>query len=531
MNPTTYNYGLDKTGKPVIESALPSQAPITPIPLNALQPVAPIAVPPIPPPTQGTGLAAYIGHTATQTNDQFAQDQAAQVEAAKAAKDTSLSAWVKGQANATGEAQATNTLYDTGGVNTAAADVKDINNQIIADQVATNHQIETLKQNTTGLYGGALEQEIQKVKDQSLARQADLSVIQMAKQGKYDSAKAIADRAVAALVEADNNKNAALKTIYDDNKDTFSTAEQHQFETAQKARETEAANKEYRLRAQFDQTIKQHDPLYQAQLTKTLQEIDANLPVTVTNPNASRYAGALNVILGSGKFTKDQKASLIASVNQGEDPFTVVKNQAKNIMGGTEATTVTKYETAQASLQDIQNQLKAFYANGGKTNIFAGNYEKTINNLGEVNDPKLVDLATQIQASLQIYRNAVSGTAYSSQEGADIASIFPGINKSEGLNNAILKGRMTAFSSAIDGTYRSALGSNYDALKNADAKGVKQDQSDAQFVESTLKNVGASYDEALKAVGPGEIAAINNKTGEIQAIQPWEYDAKLYTKL
>jgi hypothetical protein len=195
----------------------------------------------------------------------------------------------------------------------------------------------------------------------------------------------------------------------------------------------------------------------------------------ITNPAVGPYSQALSVILGSAKFTKDQKASVVSAINSGEDPFTVVKNQAKNIMGQTEATTVTKYETAKSALQDLQANLTAFYASGGSTNLFNGNYEKVINSLGGVNDPRLVDLATQIQASLQVYRNAVSGTAYSEQEGKDIASIFPGINKTQGLNMAILKGRMTAFDSTIDGTYRSALGSTYDSLKKANApKAVSQ---------------------------------------------------------
>lgn len=76
-----------------------------------------------------------------------------------------------------------------------------------------------------------------------------------------------------------------------------------------------------------------------------------------------------------------------------------------------------------------------------------------------------MDIATQIQAQLQVYRNAVSGTAYSEQEGKDIASIFPGINKSEGLNKAIISGRLAAFDSVIDNTYRNILGSAYDSIK------------------------------------------------------------------
>lgn len=221
------------------------------------------------------------------------------------------------------------------------------------------------------------------------------------------------------------------------------------------------------------------DPYFIAQRNGiTVEQLKALNP-KITNWNAiqigttinvpSKSAGkqeAINTILGSAKFTKDQKADLINSINNGQDPLSVIKNQAKNIMGQTEATTVTKYETAKSALKDIDTNLKKFYAAGGSTGIFSGNYEKVINKLGSVDNPQLVELATEIQANLQVYRNAVSGTAYSEQEGKDINSIFPGINKTAGLNNAIINGRIRAFDSTIDGTYRATIGNTtYDALK------------------------------------------------------------------
>lgn len=206
-------------------------------------------------------------------------------------------------------------------------------------------------------------------------------------------------------------------------------------------------------------------------------------------PLNPEYAGIIGTILGSGKFTASQANAITKAINSGDDPFTVVKNNAKNIMGQTEATTVTKFEAAKGAMQDLDTAMKAFYEAGGSTSIISGNLEKTINKLGEVNDPKLVDLATQIQAQLQIYRNAVSGTAYSVQEGADIATIFPGINKSQGLNQAIIGGRMKAFDSTIDSVYKATLGSGYDKLKNAsneDAELRAAGYSDEQIKE--IKN-------------------------------------------
>jgi hypothetical protein len=134
-------------------------------------------------------------------------------------------------------------------------------------------------------------------------------------------------------------------------------------------------------------------------------------------------------------------------------------------MSAPSSDTLSKYEVARDQIVGIDNLLQQFYDAGGSTGIFSGNFEKTLNKLGTVSDPELVGIATQIASALQIYRNAVSGTAYSVQEGKDIASIFPGINKSEGLNNAIIKGRLGAFDTTIDSMYRNVLGSGYDSIK------------------------------------------------------------------
>lgn len=191
-------------------------------------------------------------------------------------------------------------------------------------------------------------------------------------------------------------------------------------------------------------------------------------PSGVRTGVSGQYQGAIDTILGSQKFTEQQRASVIEAINNGEDPATVIKNQAKNIMGQTQANKVENFEIAQAQVKDLDALLNQYYSLGGTTGLLKGSYEKTVNKLGEVREPKLVEISTQISAALQIYRNAVSGTAYSVQEGADIASIFPGINKSEGLNKAILNGRLKAFDSTIDGAYRATLGKAYDSIKAPD---------------------------------------------------------------
>ncbi len=278
------------------------------------------------------------------------------------------------------------------------------------------------------------------------------------------------------------------------------------------------------------------DPLKTAQLAKLNAEITPSGAVITSDP---KRAQAISTILGSGKFTKEQANTIKNAINNGEDPFTVIKNQAKALMTGANQTKIESYETAQSALDSLEKNLSDFYKLGGKTNIFAGNYEKAINKVGEVSDPKLVQLATQIQQNLQIYRNAVSGTAYSVQEGADIASIFPGITKSEGLNNAIIKGRKQAFNDGIDGAYKGVLGSTYQQFKDSEnstnssqATGTpKGKQSDSQYVESTLSSQGIKYADITSKTPAGQKAVIDNKTGQIGYIPANEYNASIYTQI
>jgi hypothetical protein len=206
----------------------------------------------------------------------------------------------------------------------------------------------------------------------------------------------------------------------------------------------------------------------------------------------SQYQPILDTILGSGKFTKEQVNLVKAAILRGDDPLTVIKNQAKNMMTATNAGDLQKYEVARDTLSDIGSQLQEFYAKGGDTGLISGNFEKVINKLGKVSDPNLVTLATQIQGNLQVYRNAISGTAYSEQEGKDIATIFPGINKSSSLNSAILKGRSLLFDSVIDSNYRSVLGSTYDTLKKIDTKPTNE-VSVTSEVDPAKQPVGSTF--------------------------------------
>lgn len=221
-------------------------------------------------------------------------------------------------------------------------------------------------------------------------------------------------------------------------------------------------------------------------------EAEAAANATLVATGNKELSGIIKTILASGKFTTEQAKQLRIGILRGEDPFTVVKNQAKNIMTGASATLLEKNEAAKASIENLQKNLTEYYAAGGSTNIFTGTMENTQNKLfGITGNPKLKTIATEIASALQIYRNAISGTAYSEQEGKDIASIFPGINKTEGLNNAVIAGRLNVLGTQIDTSYKNTIGTAYDLLKE---KSIPADQK----VDAYVKEVAASNPEIVQ---------------------------------
>lgn len=411
------------------------------------------------------------------------------------------------------------TLEEQNKISEKSQKVADYTNQIEASQRAQQNELRAVDQEGT-LTDAQKNAKKKEINRQYAFEQADLALIQTAANRDLTTAQSIVDRKVQLALEPLKFELDFTKQFYDENKADLSKEDEKLFKLKiqQDERNYEQGKtlQETIGKLQISAASQGADPSIVsaigraktvgeaaaaagqyagdilerqkkiAEINKLNNEIKSTgLSTSITNPNAGEYTQALNVILGSGTFTKDQKASVINAVNNGQDPFQVIKNQAKNIMGQTLATSLDKSETAKAQLQTIDSLLSQYYANGGKTNIFSGNFEKTLNKLGEVNDPKLVEIATNIASALQIYRNAVSGTAYSVQEGKEISSVFPGINKSEGLNKAIIEGRVKAFDSTIDSTYRNTLGTVYDQIKKTQPATQSFDP-----LKLNIKNVG-----------------------------------------
>ena len=174
---------------------------------------------------------------------------------------------------------------------------------------------------------------------------------------------------------------------------------------------------------------------------------------------------SLDIILGSKKFTKDQESSIREAVSNGSDAKTVILNNARNLMDTWTIKDVAWYENSIHQLK----LLSQYYNQWGDTWIFKGNYEKIMGKLGKVNDPNLKWIAVRIASALQLYRKDITGVAFSSKEARDIADIFPWIDKSKELNEAIINARIESMQASIDSSYWLVLGYDlYNQVKMID---------------------------------------------------------------
>lgn len=233
---------------------------------------------------------------------------------------------------------------------------------------------------------------------------------------------------------------------------------------------------------------------------------------------------ALDVILGSGKFTKDQKGLIIGAIQSGQDPSTVILNQARSLMPNTISTEVSKTQQGLTQLKEVQSALAEYYANGGKTSLLRGGYEKVLQKLGKTNDPKLAIINARIAKALQKYRNAVSGTAYSVQEGADIASIFPGIKKGKELNDALLNAGIQSLEDDIDTAYGEVLGVDiYNSLKTGGSNQPSQSSGWKKNPDGTwsFSKVGGGTNKAISGIDDVLMRIARNEgTGSYSQLGP-----------
>ncbi len=309
---TVYSTSQNNNGVPIPPVAQTTAPVMTATGLSSVAAPANVA-PPAPNTTATTALQSSIGSVATPSDpDSQAALIAAKIAAQGNAQD-SLQALVSELTNKTSTATATDQAYAANNNGSSVyADQNAVTKAqaaIDSEKLALANKITAIQKNTSGSFGGNVDQQIQQETDASTARQANLAIILATSQGDYASAKNIADAAVAASTQAEQNKIDTLQTIYTANKDLFSTAEQEEFTAAQATRAAALDEQKQEQLAQFNETIKQNDPLYKAQVA-----------------NENRLAG-----IGTPGSGIEPTNPTMYTLQSGDDPAVVATQNGTNI--------------------------------------------------------------------------------------------------------------------------------------------------------------------------------------------------------
>lgn len=273
-----------KTGKST-PLALPSAT--APINTGALSGQPNFNIKPPVTPTENVGLGAEIQSNVDAFTQNLTKDRQAK-ETALVRPRTDIQdflAQIRGETGLTAEQYA-----QKGGVDEVQTELNDINQQIRAEQVAIERKVEQLEKNAMGRLEGGLTDQINDARRESIRKQADLSIIQMGVQGRYDSAKVIADRAVSAYMENQKIAYDAMKFNYDENKDLFTTAEQREFEALADNRKRELDSEEETKKTVYSTAIEAQK---NGAPSSVVQTIMASTTVADAMKNSGNYLGLI----------------------------------------------------------------------------------------------------------------------------------------------------------------------------------------------------------------------------------------------
>ncbi len=188
---------------------------------------SPLTMPNSVPQTSASGLETFI----SSGLESYKNERATEIQSLQEEKKNSKGAVASIYEKLMGQGQRSEDIYAQEGVDKARKEVDDLTSQIEAEQLANRRQIEELERNNSkGLFGGALQDEVTRLNRDSLQKQADLAIIQNAATRRYDTASAIADRKIQMEFEPLKVQLDAVKFFYAENKDDLSKKEQEQYQ-------------------------------------------------------------------------------------------------------------------------------------------------------------------------------------------------------------------------------------------------------------------------------------------------------------
>lgn len=166
----------------------------------------------------------------------------------------------------------------------------------------------------------------------------------------------------------------------------------------------------------------------------------ANASISLPENQRKENTARLNNLLKSGD-TQGAKELIIRTAFAGQT--------------GTQRDDTIKRLNAIDSLATIKNELNKAKEISGDTGIVSGSMQNIQQKLGSAGNPELAKINTRITQALQVYRNAITGAAWGTQETDEYKKIFPSISNTNKLNTAVID----SLSDALNANQRVTVGS------------------------------------------------------------------------
>lgn len=214
---------------------------LTPLSTKSLASQTPVNLPESPVEVEADAAMEQFGSMAEQQSKQFQSDLDFERDQAKTQKDMSFDALLSDLNDSEG---ANETIFNANkefGVEDKRTELNRLNNEILQEQVRARRKIQAIDEQGGGLKIGA-EAEKRNVARDSAALQADLSIVQMAAQGAFESAQRLANQKASILFERQEKRLQMRRDIFENNKEAFSAADQKAFQVRQAGLERQLKN-------------------------------------------------------------------------------------------------------------------------------------------------------------------------------------------------------------------------------------------------------------------------------------------------
>lgn len=410
--------------------------------------------------TEGAGLRGML-----ETPTDYTKQLTDTATTAQTNADQAFSGYLEGLLGTTGQTQATDQAYKNEGVDTLQKKLNTYDQQLTMEQNALKRRIQTIEKNASGGLREGIQNEIDRVERESLAKQADISVVRAGVAQDYSTAKAIADRSVAVQMEQQGIKNEALRVAYERNQSLFDKSEQRAFEAKQKERDRAYEDEKDTKQKISDMSLyamqngADGDTVMAIRTAKTPEDayrLAANYmsPILIEQRRleneakrastasayalagqrsgagaageSGTYANDMEALTGTvlatipTKFGQQQFKDQIAKARNDSDRLNIIASQ---VLKG-QSTEVRKDFANQAiGISEIDKALQML-DNGVQTGVINNTAQYVYNLAGKDFDPKLAEINSHIIAALQPYRNSVTGAAWGTQEDQEYQSLF-----------------------------------------------------------------------------------------------------------